>query len=221
MERKQKFQKNKFLLACLLLLTLMLAACGTTNEAEDSKSSSTNSPTIEVSPVVTITMEDDSKIEIELYPKKAPNTVNNFVSLVQKGYYDGLTFHRVIPDFMIQGGDPEGNGTGGPGYAIEGEFSENGFDDNDLKHERGVISMARSGDPNSAGSQFFIMTKTTASLDGQYAAFGKVTSGMDVVDKIVAVDRDANDKPKQDVTMKKVTVDTKGVSFPQPQKVDD
>jgi peptidyl-prolyl cis-trans isomerase B (cyclophilin B) len=218
MERKQKIQGNRFLLACLLLLTLGLTACGS-NETEDSKSSETNSPTIEVNPVVTITMEDDSKIELELYPKKAPNTVNNFVTLVEKGYYDGLTFHRVIPDFMIQGGDPEGNGTGGPGYSIGGEFSDNGFD-NDLKHERGVISMARSSDPDSAGSQFFIMTKTTESLDGQYAAFGKVISGMEVVDKIVAVDRDANDKPKDDVIMKKVSVDTKGVNFPEPKKVE-
>jgi len=216
MERKQR---NRFLLACLFLLTMGLAACGTSNETEDSKSSDTNSPTIEVNPVVTITMEDDSKIELELYPKKAPNTVNNFVTLVEKGYYDGLTFHRVIPDFMIQGGDPEGNGTGGPGYSIGGEFSDNGFD-NDLKHERGVISMARSSDPDSAGSQFFIMTKTTESLDGQYAAFGKVISGMEVVDKIVAVDRDANDKPKADVIMKKVSVDTKGVNFPEPKKVE-
>ncbi|MCE4047794.1 MULTISPECIES: peptidylprolyl isomerase [Bacillaceae] len=219
MEQKKKFRQNRLLLACLLLLTMGLAACGSTNEAEDSKSSTSNSPTIEVNPIVTITMEDDSKIEIELYPKKAPNTVNNFVTLVEKGYYDGLTFHRVIPDFMIQGGDPAGNGTGGPGYAINGEFSDNGFD-NDLKHERGVISMARSGDPDSAGSQFFIMTKTTESLDGQYAAFGKVISGMEVVDKIVAVDRDANDKPKEDVIMKKVSVDTKGVNFPEPQKVE-
>ncbi len=218
MERKQKIQGNRFLFACLLLLTLGLTACGS-NETEDSKSSETNSPTIEVNPVVTITMEDDSKIELELYPKKAPNTVNNFVTLVEKGYYDGLTFHRVIPDFMIQGGDPEGNGTGGPGYSIGGEFSDNGFD-NDLKHERGVISMARSSDPDSAGSQFFIMTKTTESLDGQYAAFGKVISGMEVVDKIVAVDRDANDKPKDDVIMKKVSVDTKGVNFPEPKKVE-
>lgn len=219
MEQKKKFRQNRLLLACLLLLTMGLAACGSTNEAEDSKSSTSNSPTIEVNPIVTITMEDDSKIEIELYPKKAPNTVNNFVTLVEKGYYDGLTFHRVIPDFMIQGGDPAGNGTGGPGYAINGEFSDNGFD-NDLKHERGVISMARSGDPDSAGSQFFIMTKTTESLDGQYAAFGKVISGMEVVDKIVAVDRDANDKPKEDVIMNKVSVDTKGVNFPEPQKVE-
>ncbi|HEO8419063.1 TPA: peptidylprolyl isomerase [Yersinia enterocolitica] len=163
-------------------------------------------------------MEDDSKMEVELYPDKAPNTVNNFISLINKGFYDGLIFHRVIPDFMIQGGDPNGNGTGGPGYSIKGEFSDNGFE-NDLEHERGVISMARSQMPDSAGSQFFIMVADAPHLDGQYAPFGKVIEGMDVVDKIVATERDEQDKPLKEIKMKKVTVDTKGINYEEPEKV--
>lgn len=157
-------------------------------------------------PIVTIEMEDGAKVIVELYPDTAPKTVDNFVSLVQKGFYNGLTFHRVIPDFMIQGGDPEGTGTGGPGYNIPGEFSNNGFN-NPLKHTRGVISMARAQDPNSAGSQFFIMVKDTPQLDGDYAAFGKVTKGMEEVDKIVSVKRDNQDKPLTPQKMKKVTVE--------------
>ncbi len=155
------------------------------------------------------------KIVIELEPSTAPNTVANFISLVNKGFYDGLIFHRVIPGFMIQGGDPSGNGMGGPDYSIEGEFSSNGFK-NDLKHERGVISMARSGDPNSAGSQFFIMVDTASHLDGQYAAFGKVIEGMETADAIVAVERDG-EKPLEDQRMKKVEVDTKGFDYPAPK----
>lgn len=160
-------------------------------------------------PEVTIEMENGNKIVIELYPDIAPNTVRNFIDLAGSGYYDGLIFHRVIPGFMIQGGCPQGTGTGGPGYAIKGEFSSNGFD-NSLQHDRGVISMARTGMPNSAGSQFFIMTQKSPHLDGQYAAFGKVTSGLEEVDRIVNVDRSRNDKPFEDQRMKKVTVETFG-----------
>ena len=169
-------------------------------------------------PMVTIEMEDGGVIKVELYPEIAPNTVRNFVSLVQKGYYDGLIFHRVIPSFMIQGGDPEGTGMGGPGYAIAGEFTNNGFE-NSLKHERGVISMARGGtDMNSAGSQFFIMVNNASSLDGDYASFGKVTEGIETADKIVSVeteqkDRNKKDRPIKDQKMKKVTVDTFGVKY--------
>lgn len=164
-------------------------------------------------------MQDGKKIKIELYPKVAPNTVNNFISLVQKGYYNGLIFHRVIPEFMIQGGCPEGTGRGGPGYSIKGEFSQNGVT-NQLKHERGVISMARSQSYDSAGSQFFIMVNKTATLDGKYAAFGKVLSGMEVIDAIVNTPRDASDRPLQEQKMKQVTVETFGVKYLQPQKIE-
>lgn len=156
-------------------------------------------------PIVTITMDDGKDIKIELYPDIAPITVENFVKLVKDGFYDGLTFHRIIPGFMIQGGDPEGTGMGGPGWSIKGEFSSNGVK-NDLKHTRGVISMARSMNPNSAGSQFFIMHKDSPHLDGDYAAFGKVTEGMDEVDRIASIPTDWNDAPKISVTMTKVTV---------------
>ena len=156
-------------------------------------------------PVVTITMTNGDVMKAELYPEIAPNTVNNFISLVQKGFYDGLIFHRVISGFMIQGGDPQGTGMGGPGYSIKGEFAMNGVR-NDLKHTRGVLSMARSMMPNSAGSQFFIMHANAPHLDGQYAAFGKVVEGMDVVDEIAAVDVNFNEKPLVDQVMKKVTI---------------
>jgi len=168
-------------------------------------------------PIVTIVMQDGSTLKIELYPEIAPNTVRNFVSLVHSGFYNGLNFHRIIPDFMIQGGDPDGTGTGGPGYSIKGEFSANNFN-NTLKHERGVISMARSNDLDSAGSQFFIMVKANSTLDGQYAAFGKVTKGMETVDKIVSVETDMSDKPKKDQKMKTVTVDTFGVTYGKVEK---
>ena len=163
-------------------------------------------------PIVTFEMKDGDVFYVELYPDVAPNTVNNFISLVKKGFYNGLCFHRVIEGFMIQGGDPKGNGTGGPGYAIRGEFSKNGFK-NDLKHKRGVISMARSMMPNSAGSQFFIMHADAPHLDGQYAAFGQVIDGMDVIDKIAEVNVDYNDKPLRDQVIKTVTVDTNGVEY--------
>lgn len=169
-------------------------------------------------PVVTIEMKDGKQIAIELYPDKAPNTVNNFISLAKSGFYDGLIFHRVIKGFMIQGGDPLGTGVGGPGYTIKGEFSLNGFPQNDVKHVRGVISMARAYSPNGAGSQFFIMHANAAYLDGQYAAFGKVTEGMETVDAIASVATDANDRPKSEQTIRTVTVETFGESYPEPKK---
>lgn len=168
-------------------------------------------------PVVTIEMENGDKIKAELYPETAPNTVNNFLSLIQDGYYNGLIFHRVINGFMIQGGCPEGSGMGGPGYSIKGEFSGNGFE-NDLKHTEGVLSMARSMAPDSAGSQFFIMHKTSPHLDGAYAAFGKVIEGMDVVNKIATTNTDYSDRPLEEQDMKSVTVDTFGVEYPEPEK---
>ena len=168
-------------------------------------------------PIVTIEMANGDIIKAELYPDKAPQSVRNFVSLVQKGFYDGLIFHRVISGFMIQGGDPQGTGMGGPGYHIYGEFRQNGFK-NELKHSRGVLSMARAGDPNSAGSQFFIMHEDAPHLDGGYAAFGKVIEGIEAVDRICDVRTDWNDKPRIPQVMKKVTVDTFGVDYPEPEK---
>ena len=169
-------------------------------------------------PIVTITMENGDVMKAELYPEIAPNTVNNFISLVKKNFYDGLIFHRVINGFMIQGGCPNGNGMGGPGYSIKGEFTHNKFK-NDLKHSAGVLSMARTMMPNSAGSQFFIMHKDAPHLDGAYAAFGKVTEGMDVVDKIAETDTDYRDKPIVPQVMKTVTVETFGVDYPEPEKM--
>ena len=164
-------------------------------------------------PIVTIEMENGDVMKAELYPEIAPNTVNNFVSLCKKGFYDGVIFHRVISGFMIQGGDPQGRGDGGPGYSIRGEFTANRFR-NDLKHSRGVLSMARTAAPNSAGSQFFIMHEDSPHLDGQYAAFGKVLEGMDVADDIVKVQRDASDKPLQPQVMESIRVDTFGQVYP-------
>ena len=169
-------------------------------------------------PIVTIEMENGNIMKAELYPDEAPNTVNNFISLINKGFYDGVIFHRVIPGFMIQGGDPDGSGMGGPDYSIKGEFSTNGFK-NDLKHDKGVLSMARTMAPNSAGSQFFIMVARAPHLDGQYAAFGKVIEGIEEADRIVSVKRDSSDKPKDAQVMKKVTVETFGVEYPEPDKV--
>ena len=169
-------------------------------------------------PIVTITMESGDVIKAELYPEIAPNTVNNFISLINKGFYNGVIFHRVIKGFMLQGGDPEGTGMGGPGYSIKGEFSHNGFK-NDLKHTPGVLSMARTMIPDSAGSQFFIMHKDAPHLDGQYAAFGKVTEGMDVVNTIAETQTDWNDRPVSEQKMKSVTVDTFGVTYPEPEKL--
>lgn len=171
-----------------------------------------------MNPIVTIKLKNGGTVKAELYPEVAPNTVNNFISLVKKGFYNGVIFHRVIPGFMVQGGDPEGVGTGGPGYSIKGEFKGNGFN-NELKHTRGVLSMARSMHPNSAGSQFFIMVANAPHLDGQYAAFGKVTEGMEEVDKVVAAKRDFRDKPYEDQVMEEVTVDTQGTEYDEPQKL--
>ena len=168
-------------------------------------------------PIMTLTMEDGGKIVAELYPEKAPQSVRNFISLANQGFYDGLIFHRVISGFMIQGGCPQGTGTGGPGYTIKGEFMQNGFV-NELKHTEGVLSMARAMHPDSAGSQFFIMHKTSPHLDGAYAAFGKVTEGMDVVNKIAETDTDYSDRPLKVQKMAKVTVDTMGVDYPEPEK---
>ena len=167
-------------------------------------------------PIVTIEMENGDIIKAELYPEIAPNTVASFVNLVEKGFYDGLIFHRVIPGFMIQGGDPTGTGMGGPGYTIKGEFSDNGFE-NDLKHTRGVLSMARTMMPNSAGSQFFIMHADAPHLDGQYASFGKVISGMEVCDAIVSTKRNYNDRPLEEQKMIKVTAETFGEEYPEPE----
>lgn len=171
-----------------------------------------------MNPIVTIEMQDGKIIKAELYPEKAPNTVNNFIALANGGFYDGLIFHRVIEGFMIQGGDPAGVGAGGPGYTIKGEFAINGFKNNNLKHERGALSMARAMNPNSAGSQFFIMHKNASYLDGQYAAFGKVCEGIENVDKIASVPTDYSDKPKEPQVMKKVRVETFGVNYPKPEK---
>ncbi len=173
-----------------------------------------------MNPIVTIEMADGGIITAELYPDKAPQSVYNFVSLIQKGYYDGLIFHRVIPGFMIQGGCPEGTGMGGPGYCIKGEFFYNGVE-NPTKHKRGVLSMARAQSPNSGGSQFFIMHADSKHLDGQYAAFGKVTSGMEVVDRIASVKTDRNDRPQTEQKIAKVTVDTHGETYPEPNKLPD
>lgn len=170
-------------------------------------------------PVITITMENGSVIKAELYPEVAPNTVNNFLSLAGKGFYDGLIFHRVISGFMIQGGDPEGSGMGGPGYSIKGEFRRNGFKDNTLRHTAGVLSMARAQNPNSAGSQFFIMHKDAPYLDGEYAAFGKVVEGMDVVDAIAGCETDYSDRPMEDQRISSMTVETFGTEYPEPEKM--
>ena len=203
----------------LIAVIFSITGCGSQGENNNvtnkSDETSNYASSVTEKPIVTITMENDEKVLLELDPSVAPNTVANFVSLVEKGFYDGTIFHRVIPDFMIQGGDPEGKGTGGAEYTIKGEFSENGFDNN-LQHDRGVISMARSNDANSASSQFFITVKESSHLNGQYAAFGKVIEGMEVVDTIVSVERDGGDKPLIDQRIKSVTVDTKGFDYPDP-----
>lgn len=208
---KSKGLLKKVLAISCASLILILSGCTKTpsDNATSSKAMADYKSKYEgKKPILTIEMEDGSKITAELYPNIAPQTVDNFVDLIQSGFYDGLIFHRVIPGFMIQGGDPKGNGTGGSEKTIPGEFSYNGFE-NKLKHTRGVLSMARSQAVDSASSQFFIMVKDTDSLDGKYASFGKVTDGMDAVDKIVSEKRDSNDKPLTDQKMKKVTVDIK------------
>lgn len=215
----------KMMLAVMFVIPTLLMGCGNVSGTAEKNNSSQsiadeNNSTPESSedlPVATIEVEGFGTIEAELYPETAPNTVNNFIYLANSGFYDNLTFHRIIKDFMIQGGDSDGNGTGGPGYSIEGEFTSNGIA-NGLKHTEGVLSMARAQDPNSAGSQFFIMTKEASHLDGEYAAFGKVINGMDVVHEIENVKTGANDKPKEEVVIKSIRVDTKGVDYPEPVK---
>jgi peptidyl-prolyl cis-trans isomerase B (cyclophilin B) len=227
--------KNRLTVSLLTLIALLLIATGCggkekPNNSTDATATSNGSGAVSTqeaspmngvdtsgdNPIVTIEMDSGKTIKVELYPKIAPNTVNNFISLVKKGFYDGTIFHRIIPGFMIQGGDPDGTGMGGPGYSIAGEFTQNKFK-NDLKHTAGVLSMARSQDPNSAGSQFFLMVADAPHLDGAYAAFGKVTEGMDVVNEIVALPTGANDRPKTPPVMKKVTVDTRGGDAPEPE----
>lgn len=198
---------KKYLLVGLVLTMLFLAGCQKDAKKEEAQTAPAGNL-----PTVTMTVKGFGDIVVELDPAVAPNTVKNFLSLASDGFYDGLTFHRVISGFMIQGGDPDGNGTGGPGYTIKGEFSANGIE-NPLKHVKGVISMARSEDMDSAGSQFFIMHGDVDYLDGNYAAFGKVISGMDVVDQIAALKTDGLDKPEEDVVIEKVVVDAKGFDF--------
>ncbi|CAM3506520.1 peptidylprolyl isomerase [Paenibacillus lupini] len=239
--------KRNMRLPLLVLLTaavlVVIAGCGggsktstnTNNTSGSNASNATATPTPESTkapkpdkllgsekhPVVTVEMDNGKTFKVELYPEIAPNTVNNFVSLVQKGFYDGTIFHRVIPGFMIQGGDPEGTGMGGPGYAIKGEFTSNDFQ-NDLLHTRGVISMARSGDPDSGGSQFFVMVADAPSLDGEYASFGEVIEGMETVDEIVnqeTLKTGEGSTPVKPMAIKKATVDLKGLTFAEPEKV--
>ena len=227
--RKIKRKKNILLICSIFIIGLFaLIGCGNSSTTEQGKentektqekSEQETKETNENLPIVTMKIKDYGTIELELYPEVAPNTVNNFISLANSGFYDGLTFHRVIKGFMIQGGDPDGVGTGGPGYSIVGEFTSNGFA-NSLKHTKGVISMARYPDnPNSAGSQFFITSADASHLDGDYAAFGKVISGIEVVEKIENVKTDSNDKPEQDVVIESITVDTKGVEYKEPEKI--
>ncbi|GAA0125078.1 peptidylprolyl isomerase [Clostridium sp. CTA-19] len=215
--------KKYIALILLIIIGVTVVLSGCTKKEEDKE----EVPTVVKSekgengknPIAKIELEDGSVIKAELYPDLAPNTVRNFISLVNSNFYDGLIFHRVIKGFMIQGGDPQGDGTGGPGYTIKGEFKENGFEQNVLKHEKGVLSMARAQDPDSAGSQFFIMHEVAPHLDDQYAAFGKVVEGLEIVDKIANVETDKNDKPVKEIKIKKVTVDTFGVQYNEPEKV--
>ena len=226
-----KRKKNILLICSIFIIGLFaLIGCGNSSTTEQGKENTEKTQekseqetketkeTNENLPIVTMKIKDYGTIELELYPEVAPNTVNNFISLANSGFYDGLTFHRVIKGFMIQGGDPDGIGTGGPGYSIVGEFTSNGFA-NSLKHTKGVISMARSKKPDSAGSQFFIMSADASHLDGDYAALGKVISGIEVVEKIENVKTDSNDKPEQDVVIESITVDTKGVEYKEPEKI--
>lgn len=222
-------KKTIALITVFSLIFCIFAFAGCSKKDDDDKKSGENNsqssennsyvPSDAKNPTAEIKIKDYGTIVVELYADKAPNTVNNFISLASKGFYNGLIFHRVIENFMIQGGDPTGTGFSGPGYAIKGEFSANGFSKNDIKHTRGVISMARSTSPDSAGSQFFICQKAASNLDGQYAAFGMVLSGIEIVDKIVAVETDANDKPLKDVVIESITVDTHGEIFNAPETI--
>jgi peptidyl-prolyl cis-trans isomerase B (cyclophilin B) len=226
------FKQAIRLSCCLILGSLLLTASGCKHPISKDSTGDVPVPSVTVdpsqtpaptkvsnNPIVTMEFKDFGTVKIELYPDVAPNTVNNFISLVNKGFYDGLTIHRIVPGFVIQGGDPLGNGTGNPGYVIKGEFTSNGFTNN-LKHTRGVISMARRAQPmDSAGSQFFIMLQNNDSLNGDYAAFGKVIEGMDVVDKIAAVERGENQRPINPPVIKKATVETFGITYPEPEVI--
>lgn len=212
----KKITRKIILLLSVLCLGLMIG-CSKKNEVEKEYINKPIDPPKDL-PVVTIKVKDYGTIEAELYPHLAPNTVNNFIELSNNKFYDGLIFHRVVKDFVIQGGDPEGSGTGGPGYSIKGEFDNNGFK-NDIKHERGVLSMARSQHPDSAGSQFFIVTKDSKNLDKQYAAFGKVIKGIDVVDKINNLPVDDKEKPKKNVVIESITVNTKDIQYKSAEKI--
>ncbi|MDU4883172.1 peptidylprolyl isomerase [uncultured Clostridium sp.] len=217
---KKVFKKGAVLVGISAML-ISLVGC-TNNNTSSQKNDEEIETTVESTgelPIATIKIKDFGTIKAELYPDKAPNTVNNFISLANSGFYDGLIFHRVIKGFMNQGGDPDGVGTGGPGYSIKGEFSNNGYTNNDLKHTAGVLSMARANDPDSAGSQFFIMAEEASYLDGDYAAFGKVIEGMDVVNDINSVQTNSNDKPLKDVVIESITVDTKGIDYKEPEKI--
>ena len=218
----KKVIKKGVILVGISAMLIGLIGCTnnkTSNPNNDEESEVSVESTEEL-PIATIKVKNFGTIKAELYPDKAPNTVNNFISLSNSGFYDGLIFHRVIKGFMNQGGDPDGIGTGGPGYSIKGEFSSNGYTKNDLKHTAGVLSMARASNPDSAGSQFFIMAEDASYLDGDYAAFGKVIEGMDVVEAINSVETDGNDKPLKDVVIESITVDTKGVDYKEPEKVE-
>ena len=211
---------KKIILAATVCTAIIAAIGCTKNESSTEVKESKDDISVENGdlPIATIVVKGYGTIKAELYPSKASNTVNNFISLANSGFYNGLTFHRIIDGFMIQGGDPEGNGTGGPGYSIAGEFTKNGFK-NDLAHTEGVLSMARSQNKDSAGSQFFIVTKDAPHLDGQYASFGKVIKGMDVVHKIENVETDSNDKPVKSVVIESIKVDTKGEDYKDPDKM--
>ncbi|WP_252231670.1 peptidylprolyl isomerase [Clostridium sp. ZBS15] len=218
---------TKLILLLVFISSLGGVGCGNLKDNDTKQTSESNSTAEEVHinspegienlPLATIKVKDYGVIDAVLYPETAPNTVNNFINLANKGFYNNLKFHRIIKDFMIQGGDPNGDGTGGPGYSIEGEFSSNGIP-NGLKHTKGVLSMARTQNPNSAGSQFFIMTADAPHLDGEYAAFGEVISGLDVLEKIVNVKTKSKDIPEDDVIIESITVDTKGVEYKEPNK---
>lgn len=221
---------NKILKVGVVLIGVSAAVIGLVGCASnmDSKEEKKNDETWnqkveapEELPTATIKIKDYGTVIAELYPNKAPNTVNNFISLANSGFYDGLTFHRVIEGFMIQGGCPEGNGTGGPGYSIKGEFTNNGYEYNNLAHTEGVLSMARSTNPDSAGSQFFIMSGESPHLNGEYAAFGTVTEGLDIIKNINSVETNSNDKPLTDVIIEEIRVDTKGIDYPQPVKIEE
>lgn len=213
-------KKIKTLIAISFFVLISLTGCSQTKkQPKPDPSSEVQDFSKDTNPIVTIEMEDGGIIKLELYPDIAPNTVNNFIKLVEDSFYDGLLFHRVIPGFMIQGGDPKGTGTGGPGYTIKGEFSQNNFD-NPISHKRGIISMARSKGNDTAGSQFFIVTTDAPHLDGSYAAFGNVVEGMDTVDRIVNVDTNQDNRPVdgKEQVMKRVTVDTKGKTYTNPNQ---